>query len=169
MVASRAHHTILKKLARRKPSNTYWWGKHSTVDLFIEVACFVRDVHNVNYIKSSSSKLVSLRWSTVLSLNFSMVSLVKHSSLFSLKITDQGKTFVTWDRIFSCVRPFYERAVSNLDRSMHISLWAYVAHSSFIEGLHTTKNIASGSNIKKPFSLTLMKRQTIIDLVYVTA
>jgi hypothetical protein len=26
-------------------------------------------------------------------------------------------------RIFSCVRPFYERAVGNLDRSMHRSLW----------------------------------------------
>jgi hypothetical protein len=26
-------------------------------------------------------------------------------------------------RIFSRVRPFYERAVSNLDRSMHRSLW----------------------------------------------
>ncbi len=27
------------------------------------------------------------------------------------------------DRIFSRVRPFYERAVSELDRSMHRSLW----------------------------------------------
>ncbi len=26
-------------------------------------------------------------------------------------------------RIFSHVRPFYEQAVSNLDRSMHRSLW----------------------------------------------
>jgi hypothetical protein len=26
-------------------------------------------------------------------------------------------------RIFSRVQPFYERAVSNLDRSMHRSLW----------------------------------------------
>jgi hypothetical protein len=30
--------------------------------------------------------------------------------------------------------------VSNLDRSMHRSLWVLVAHSSFIEGSHTTKN-----------------------------
>ncbi len=44
---------------------------------------------------------------------------------------------------FSCVQPFYERAVSNLDSSLHISLWVQVAHSSFIEGLHTTKNMAS--------------------------
>jgi hypothetical protein len=29
----------------------------------------------------------------------------------------------TRGRIFSHVRPFYERAVSNLDRSMHRSLW----------------------------------------------
>ncbi len=27
------------------------------------------------------------------------------------------------DHIFSCVRPFYEQAVSNLDRYMHRSLW----------------------------------------------
>ncbi len=27
------------------------------------------------------------------------------------------------DHIFSCVRPFYEQAVSDLDRSMHRSLW----------------------------------------------
>jgi hypothetical protein len=50
---------------------------------------------------------------------------------------------LTRGRIFSCVRPFYEQAVSNHDRSMHRSLWAYVAHSSFIEGSHTTKNTAS--------------------------
>jgi hypothetical protein len=47
-------------------------------------------------------------------------------------------------RIFSCERPFYERAVSNLERSMHISLWVYVAHSSFIEGSFIIKNMASG-------------------------
>ncbi len=33
--------------------------------------------------------------------------------------------------------------MSDVDRSMHISLWALVAHSSFIEGSHTTKNTAS--------------------------
>ncbi len=51
-----------------------------------------------------------------------------------------------WGHVFICVRPFYERAVSDLDRSMHISLWVWVAHSSFIGGLHTTKNTASGPN-----------------------
>jgi hypothetical protein len=50
----------------------------------------------------------------------------------------------TRGHIFSHVRPFFERAVSNLDRSMHISLWVKVAHSSFIEGSHATKNTASG-------------------------
>jgi hypothetical protein len=29
----------------------------------------------------------------------------------------------TRGRIFSCVRPFYELAASDLDRSMHRSLW----------------------------------------------
>jgi hypothetical protein len=49
----------------------------------------------------------------------------------------------TRGRIFSCVRPLYERAVRDIDRSMHISLWVLVAHSSFIEGSQTTKNTAS--------------------------
>ncbi len=43
-------------------------------------------------------------------------------------------------RIFIHVRPFYERAVSNLYGSMHRSLWVQVAHSSFKERSHTTKN-----------------------------
>ncbi len=47
----------------------------------------------------------------------------------------------TWGRIFSCVWPFYVWAVSDL--GMHRSLWVLVAHSSFIEGSHTTKNTAS--------------------------
>ncbi len=51
---------------------------------------------------------------------------------------------VTWGCIFSHVRPFYERALSNLDRSMHRSLRVLVVHSSFIEWSHTTKNTASG-------------------------
>ncbi len=50
----------------------------------------------------------------------------------------------TRGRIFSRVRPFYERVMSNLDMSTHISLWVLVAHSSFIEGAHMTKNTASG-------------------------
>ncbi len=33
--------------------------------------------------------------------------------------------------------------MSDLGRSMHRSLWAQVAHSSFIEGSHTTKNTTS--------------------------
>ncbi len=49
--------------------------------------------------------------------------------------------------IFSRVQPFYERAASDLDRYMHISLWVQVTHSSFIEGSHTTKNTASAYNL----------------------
>ncbi len=44
--------------------------------------------------------------------------------------------------IFSRVWPSYEQAVSDLDRSMNISLWVQVAHNSFTEGSHTTKNTA---------------------------
>ena len=46
--------------------------------------------------------------------------------------------------IFSCVWPFYERAVSDLDRSIHRSLWVLVTHSLFIEVSLMTKNTASG-------------------------
>ncbi len=45
--------------------------------------------------------------------------------------------------IFSCVQPFYERAVSDQDRSLQRSLWVMVAYSLFIEGSHMTKNTAS--------------------------
>ncbi len=50
---------------------------------------------------------------------------------------------MTLGQIFSRVHPFFERAVSDLDRSMHRSLWDWVAQSSFIEGSHMTKNTAS--------------------------
>ncbi len=52
-----------------------------------------------------------------------------------------------WGCIFSRVRPFYEWAVSDLGpkRSMHRPV--KVAHSSFIEGLHMTKNTASGQTM----------------------
>jgi hypothetical protein len=57
-----------------------------------------------------------------------------------------GYFFQSSEAVFLVVRkqPFYERAVSYLDRSMHRSLWVYVTHNSFIEGSHTTKNMASG-------------------------
>jgi hypothetical protein len=63
--------------------------------------------------------------------------LVKYSSLL---VTGGSRIRV---RIYSCARPFYERAVSNRDRSTHRSLWVYVTYSSFIEGSHMTKNVAS--------------------------
>jgi hypothetical protein len=46
-------------------------------------------------------------------------------------------------RIFSCVWPFYERAVSDLDPKRSIHRPVQVAHRLFIEGSHTTKNMAS--------------------------
>jgi hypothetical protein len=55
--------------------------------------------------------------------------------------------FVPRGRIFSRVRPFYEWAVSDLDRSMHRSLWFYVTHSTYIHRSHTTKNMASVQKI----------------------
>jgi len=70
--------------------------------------------------------------------------LIVTSSLFVEQVSNPSISG-SWGRIFSCVRPSYERAVSYLDRSMHISLWTSVAHNSFIEGSHTNKNTASES------------------------
>ncbi len=64
----------------------------------------------------------------------------------------------SWGRIFSCVQTPYERAVSELDRSIHTSLWASVAHNSFIEGSHTNKNTASES-IVLPLRHINLKRE----------
>ncbi len=60
-----------------------------------------------------------------------------------------GRYEITRGSIFSHVRPFYEQAVSDLDRSMHRSLWVQVAHNSFIEGSHATKNTASENSGNK--------------------
>jgi len=59
-------------------------------------------------------------------------------------------------RIFSHVWPFYERAVSNLDplRSMHRPV--LVAHSSFIEGSHKTKNTASEGELYNSKNVILL-------------
>jgi hypothetical protein len=45
-------------------------------------------------------------------------------TLSHFNLSSISATMVTRGRIFSCVRPFYERAVSNLDRSIHRSQWA---------------------------------------------
>jgi hypothetical protein len=60
-------------------------------------------------------------------------------------------------RIFSHVRPFYEWAVSDVDRSMHRSLWVLVAHSLFIEGSHMTKNTASALTPSGIYSVQLYR------------
>ncbi len=57
--------------------------------------------------------------------------------------------------IFGHAQPFCEQAVSDLDRSMHRSLWVQVAHSSFIEGSLMTKNTASGAWIKYKWLFSL--------------
>jgi len=63
--------------------------------------------------------------------------------------TGELMTEVSSGHIFSCVRPFCERALSDLDRSMNRSLWVQVAHRSFIEGSHVTKNGELGKNGRK--------------------
>jgi hypothetical protein len=55
----------------------------------------------------------------------------------------ENNKFLTRGHIFCCVRPFYERAGSNLDRPMHRSLWTWVTHSSFKKGSHMTKYTAT--------------------------
>jgi len=51
---------------------------------------------------------------SVIMLNVTMFGIVMHSAIIPSD---------TWGYIFSRVWPFYERAVSNLGRSMHGSLW----------------------------------------------
>ncbi len=53
--------------------------------------------------------------------------------------------------IFCCVRPFCERAVSDLNPVRYIHRPVQVAHSSFIEGSLTTKNTASEQVVKTIF------------------
>ncbi len=77
--------------------------------------------------------------------SFKLLSCLQKSKIilfFKLKTEQHFNNFgyrlyyrISWGRIFSCVRPFYERAVSDLDRSTNRSLWVQVAHSSFIEVL----------------------------------
>jgi hypothetical protein len=77
--------------------------------------------------------------------------------IMALSITALSRTALSITplrgRIFSCVQPFYEQAVSNLDRSMHRSLWVQGTHRSFIEGSHMTKNTPSAT--QKIYSLFL--------------
>ncbi len=65
----------------------------------------------------------------------------KHSSLLGQFITYEEKSVVN------------TAPVSDLDRYMHRSLWVYVAHSSFIEGSHITKNTASDLLAEKFWSI----------------
>ncbi len=44
------------------------------------------------------------------------------NNMFIVQTTGQYFN-LTRGHIFSCVRPFYERVVSDLDKSMHRSLW----------------------------------------------
>jgi hypothetical protein len=71
-----------------------------------------------------------------------MLSVEIEYIMLSAKCHSNPKSALT-GRIFSHVRPLYERAMSDLYRSMHRSLWVWVAHSLFLEGLHMTKNTAS--------------------------
>ncbi len=54
--------------------------------------------------------------------------------------------------IFSHVRPFYERAVSNIDPKRSMYRPVQVAHSLFVEGSHTTKNTGSKLNLGQVFN-----------------
>ncbi len=62
------------------------------------------------------------------------------------------------------MQPFYERAMSKLDRSMHRSLWALFAHSSFIEVSHMTKNTDSElpPAKNKILNRTQLQNQTVL-------
>ncbi len=55
--------------------------------------------------------------------------------------------------------------MSDLDRSMHRSLWFQVAHSSFIEGSHMTKNMASESFIRMAPDVNLVSRMNPVGRI----
>jgi hypothetical protein len=54
------------KKARGTPGNPYWRGRLSTVDLLIKAACFVTKENRIFSTKTSWSKLVGTRRSTIL-------------------------------------------------------------------------------------------------------
>jgi hypothetical protein len=56
-------------------------------------------------------------------LDWKVIVRYKHKSLFGCVISNEAKKFYNIGRIFSHVRPSYEQAVGDLDRSMNISLW----------------------------------------------
>ncbi len=85
------------------------------------------------------------RWSWVFIMSSSNAIITRKKTL-ARRLAEKKIPQLIWGSIFSHVRPSYEWAVSDKDRSMHISLWVQVAHSSFIEGSHTTKNAASACN-----------------------
>ncbi len=58
----------------RERRNTNWRVRLSTVDLLIKVACFCKKIENISIVKSSWSKLISVRRSNVLNLHFSVFS-----------------------------------------------------------------------------------------------
>ncbi len=80
----------------------------------------------------------------------------------------------TRGRIFSHVSPFYERAVSDLDPQRSMLRPGQVAHSSFIEGSHTTKNMASvllkRSSLPKRINIEINKLEkrlpTFLDNIF---
>ncbi len=93
----------------------------STLDLLVLTSFLLK----ILFTLFKKKQVILMRRSTVLNL--------------PLQLVIPALSFVA-PSIFSHVWPFYEQAVSDLDRSMHRS---QVAHSSFIEGSHTTKNSAS--------------------------
>ncbi len=138
--------------------------KNSHISHFMSSVCPSSEVvytHIFKYILSLSSVKANWKQWKTFQLNFYANNL----ALLSQR--------VFWGRIFSCVWPFYERAVSNQDRSMHRSLWVQVLQSSFVEGSHMTKNTASVSYTqwlkKSPLTnLKSLKNDPIADKLPIT-
>ncbi len=78
--------------------------------------CFAKISSVINWIITSLPRQVY-----PLLLKHSVVDLIKN--LGSLLNAFTAKAYYTRGHIFSHVRPFNERAVSNIDRPMHRSLW----------------------------------------------
>jgi hypothetical protein len=157
---------MLKHICKHQPGKPYWRRRLSTIDVLelTSSAFYIESIISPRYKTSFLNEEVNC---TEPFPSFSVPRAYQHWTLvdstrcshfkLSLLITSNRTVTTTYTMrgggnqihqadptasrgsIFSCVRPFYEWAVSGLDRSMHRSLYVYVAHSSLIEGSHTTK------------------------------
>ncbi len=139
---------------------TYKKLDRSGVILWYQVAAWVPDMFCNFYFWKITNLLITqeLDWSLRKDMNrFGIIRILVRFTKFKnnpILFNKIGNIFIEittlflgdayWGCIFSHVQPFYEWAVGDLDSKRYMHRPVKVAHSSFIEGSHTTKNTASG-------------------------